>query len=240
MLVTSGTRASAEVLARRLPAGVHPPVRAGRHARRGAPLPAATGGRTSALFVESELWPNLILAARGAGVAAGPGLGADDREERHGAGRARPAAARRDAGELRPDPGAGRGDRARGWRRSAARIGGRLNLKRVGEPLPCDAGGAGAPAGDDRRAAGRAWRPAPTAGEEALIARRGAPRSAATPLPIIVPRHPERGDDDRRRPGALAAGPALGRRGDRAGHRRLSRRHPGRDRACSCGWPTSR
>ncbi len=43
-----------------------------------------------------------------------------------------------------------------------ARVGGRLNLKRVGEPLPCDAGELARLQATGRRAAGRAWRPAPT------------------------------------------------------------------------------
>ncbi|HXV01454.1 MAG TPA: 3-deoxy-D-manno-octulosonic acid transferase [Caulobacteraceae bacterium] len=67
LLVTSGTRTSAEVLGARLPAGaIHQYV----------PLdtPAAAARFMShwrpnlAVFVESELWPNLIAAARGSGA----------------------------------------------------------------------------------------------------------------------------------------------------------------------------
>ena len=49
ILVTSGTRASAEVLARRLPAGAIHQYAPGRHARRGGALPGplAAGRRAS-------------------------------------------------------------------------------------------------------------------------------------------------------------------------------------------------
>ena len=46
----------------------------------------------AALFVESELWPNLIAAGQGARRDAGPGVGADDRGQRR---RLEPAPGRR-------------------------------------------------------------------------------------------------------------------------------------------------
>ena len=67
VVVTSGTRASAEIMARRLPAGavhqyapIDTPGAVGRFLAHWRP---ALG-----VFAESELWPNLILAARAAGV----------------------------------------------------------------------------------------------------------------------------------------------------------------------------
>ena len=67
LLVTSGTKTSAEILGRRLPAhALHQfaPVDApGAVARFLDHLRPDAG-----LFVESELWPNLILAARARGV----------------------------------------------------------------------------------------------------------------------------------------------------------------------------
>jgi len=70
ILVTSGTVTSAEVLAARLPPGVihqfapvDAPGAAGRFLDHWRP--------TAALFVESELWPNLIVAARARRVRLG-------------------------------------------------------------------------------------------------------------------------------------------------------------------------
>jgi len=67
ILVTSGTVTSAEVLAGRLPAGVihqfapvDAPCAAARFLDHWRPV--------AALFVESELWPNLIVAAQKRGV----------------------------------------------------------------------------------------------------------------------------------------------------------------------------
>lgn len=67
ILVTSGTRASAEVLARRLPAEVV-------HQYAPVDTPGAAARFLDhwrpdlAVFVESELWPNLILAAKARGA----------------------------------------------------------------------------------------------------------------------------------------------------------------------------
>ncbi|MET3666676.1 3-deoxy-D-manno-octulosonic acid transferase [Caulobacter sp. 1776] len=67
VLVTSGTTASATLLARRLPAGAihqYVPVDAPGAARRFI----ARWKPSLAVFVESELWPNLLLEAKAAGT----------------------------------------------------------------------------------------------------------------------------------------------------------------------------
>jgi 3-deoxy-D-manno-octulosonic-acid transferase len=67
VLVTSGTTTSAALLAKRLPAGaIHQyiPVDAPRAARRFI----ARWRPSLAVFVESELWPNLLLEAKAAGT----------------------------------------------------------------------------------------------------------------------------------------------------------------------------
>ena len=67
LLVTSGTVTSARLLATRLPAGVihqYAPVDTPRGARRFI----AHWRPDLAVFVESELWPNLLLAAKAAGT----------------------------------------------------------------------------------------------------------------------------------------------------------------------------
>jgi 3-deoxy-D-manno-octulosonic-acid transferase len=189
ILVTSGTRASAEVLARRLPAGVihqYGPVDTPGAVRRflGHWRPAA------GIIVESELWPNLILAARGAGVRLAL-VSARMTEKSAKAWRAQPAAV---GAMLKSFDLVLAQDVATRARLEAfgARIGGQLNLKRVGEPLPCDAGELA------RLQAMVGARPVVVAAsthapEEALIARATAALGSDV-LTIIVPRHPERGD----------------------------------------------
>ena len=186
LLVTSGTRTAAEVLGRRLPKGVihqyapvDAPGAAGRFLDHWRP--------DAALFAESELWPNLIRAARARGVRLG--LVSARMTARTAAGWARaPGAARAllQAFELvlpQDAASAARLDRL------GARLGPPLNLKRAGEAPPCEAAELarlqGALAGR-RIVLAASTHP----GEEALIAR--AWRSAAPDLLILVPRHPER------------------------------------------------
>jgi 3-deoxy-D-manno-octulosonic-acid transferase len=189
MLVTSGTRASAEVLAQRLPAGVihqYGPVDTPGAVRRflGHWRPAA------GIIVESELWPNLILAARGAGVRLAL-VSARMTEKSARAWRAQPAAVGamlKSFDLVLPQDGATRG-RLEAF---GARIGGQLNLKRVGDPLPFDA------AELARLKAMVGARPVVVAAsthapEEALIARATSALGDDV-LTIIVPRHPGRGD----------------------------------------------
>ncbi len=189
ILVTSGTRASAEVLARRLPAGVihqYGPVDTPGAVRRflGHWRPAA------GIIVESELWPNLILAARGAGVRLAL-VSARMTEKSAKAWRAQPAAVGamlKSFDLVLPQDDATRG-RLEAF---GARVGGQLNLKRVGDPLPFDA------AELARLKAMVGARPVVVAAsthapEEALIARATSALGTDV-LTIIVPRHPGRGD----------------------------------------------
>jgi 3-deoxy-D-manno-octulosonic-acid transferase len=186
ILVTSGTQASAEILARRLPAGalhqyapVDTPGAVRRFLRHWRPA--------AGLFVESELWPNLILAARRAGVRLGL-ISARMTQKSAGRWSARPAAVRAMLGsfELILAQDTATEQRLTGL---GGAVTGRLNLKRVGEPLPHDA---------DELAdlktvlAGRRVVVAASthATEEALIADAVATLSPR-PLTIIVPRHPE-------------------------------------------------
>jgi 3-deoxy-D-manno-octulosonic-acid transferase len=187
LLVTSGTQQSALVLAQRLPAGalhqyapIDTPDAVRRFLRHWRP--------DVGLFVESELWPNLIFAARAAGVClALISARMTEKSARRWAGR--PAAARAVLASFRliltQDP-------ATGGRLSSlgGNVVGRLNLKRLGDPLPCDA--AMLSRLSETLAGRRVVVAASThPGEERLIA-----GAAATllprPLTIIVPRHPER------------------------------------------------
>lgn len=201
VLVTSGTVTSAQVLARRLPPGVihqFAPVDAP-----GAVARFLDHWRPGlAVLVESELWPNLILAAKERGVRLA--LASARMTEASAAGWARaPASARAllgafDAVLPQDDATAAR------LARLGARTGPHLNLKRAGDPLPCDA------AELERLRGLLAGRPVVLAasthpGEEPILA--AAVRAAAPDaLTIIAPRHPERG-------GALAAELAAPRRG---------------------------
>src|SRR5271170_175537 len=135
VLVTSGTQASAEILGRRLPAGalhqyapVDTPAAVRRFLRHWRP--------DVGLFVESELWPNLILAARRAGTRLGLiSARVTDKSARRWA--ARPAAARAMLAsfELILAQEAATEQRLASL---GGVVSGRLNLKRLGEALPYD------------------------------------------------------------------------------------------------------
>lgn len=190
ILVTSGTVTAAALLAQRLPDGV---------LHQFAPVDGPGAVRRFldhwrpglAVFVESEFWPNLILAAKARGVRLAL-LSA-----RMTAASARnwsrwPASAKALTGafDLILPQDAGTEERLRSL---GATTGPRLNLKLVGEPLPCDA------AELDRLRAAFAGRKIVLAasthpGEEPLIAlamRKAAPDAAL----VIVPRHPDRGPE---------------------------------------------
>jgi 3-deoxy-D-manno-octulosonic-acid transferase len=196
LLVTSGTVTSAELMARRLPAGVihqFAPVDAPGAVRRFLDHWRPDAG----LLVESELWPNLILAARARGVRLGLLSARITAASAAGWARA-PASAQALLGafELILPQDAATAERLA---RLGGRIGPRLNLKRTGAAPPFDA------AELARLAAQIGERPVVLAarthpGEEGLIAE--AFRAATTerpdallpePLLIVAPRHPDRG-----------------------------------------------
>ncbi|HEX5379801.1 MAG TPA: 3-deoxy-D-manno-octulosonic acid transferase [Phenylobacterium sp.] len=186
LLVTSGTRTSAELLSKRLPQGVihqYAPVDA----------PGAVGGFLDhwrpalGIFVESELWPNLILGARRRGVRLALVSARMTEGSAKGWGRVRgDAATLLSAFDLilpQEDETAAR------LTRLGARVGPNLNLKRVGDPLPCDeAELARLRSALDGRKVILASNTHP--GEETIIAQAAAGLPA---LLLVAPRHPERG-----------------------------------------------
>ncbi|MFC3079000.1 3-deoxy-D-manno-octulosonic acid transferase [Phenylobacterium terrae] len=212
VLVTSGTRTSAELLAKRLPQGA-------LHQYAPVDGPAAVARFLAhwrpdlGIFVESELWPNLILQARRAGVRLALLSARMTEASARGWSRAPAAAAELLAAFdliLAQDEAT-----AARLQRLGGSPSGRLNLKLVGEPLPCDA--------DElaRLKAGLAGHPAVLAasthpGEEALIAR--AWRAAGAPgLLIVAPRHPDRGPAVAAELTALGLTAALRSRGEAPG-----------------------
>lgn len=187
VLVTTGTTTSARMMAQRLPDGV-------LHQYAPIDTPGVVGRfldhwRPSlGLFVESELWPNLILEAQDRDI---PLMLASARITEHSAEgwKKRPAAARRLLEAFacilpQDDASAGRiADLGR-------RTDGRVNLKLVGAPLPFDR------KAFDRLSGAIGDRPVVVLastheGEEAALVQR---LQALDPLPfvIVVPRHPER------------------------------------------------
>jgi len=200
LLVTSGTVTSAELMARRLPSGVihqFAPVDAPGAVRRFLDHWRPDAG----LFVESELWPNLILAARARGVRLGLISARITAASADGWARA-PASARALLGAfdlILPQ------DEATAER--LARLGGacgpQLNLKRTGSAPPADA------AELARLSDQIGDRPVVLAasthqGEEPLIAEafRAATTERRDTLLIVAPRHPERGAEIARQLGS--------------------------------------
>ncbi len=192
VLVTSGTRASAEVLARRLPAGAI-------HQYAPVDTPAAVGRFLDhwrpdlGVFVESELWPNLIAGAKRWGTRLALV-----------SGRLSPASARRWARA----PGAARAvlgafdlllardqAAAEAFRALGVRIDGVADLKFAAAPLPA------VEAELARLAAAIGARPvilgaSTHGGEEAAILERFATVTKdrdPRPLLILAPRHERRG-----------------------------------------------
>jgi 3-deoxy-D-manno-octulosonic-acid transferase len=191
ILVTSGTVTSAEVLAKRLPAGVihqfapvDAPGAAARfvdHWRPGA-----------ALFVESELWPNLIAAAARRGVRLALLSARITGKSAEGWARA-PATARAllQAFDLILPQDEATAVRLAGL---GGEIGPRLNLKLVGDVPPVDADLAEAlRSGADGRKIVLAASTHP--GEERPIAEafRAATAKGPPTLLVVAPRHPDRG-----------------------------------------------
>jgi 3-deoxy-D-manno-octulosonic-acid transferase len=188
VLVTSGTVTSAELLARRLPAGA---------LHQFAPLDSPVVARRFlahwrpelAVFAESEIWPSLLTQTRGQGVRTALVSARLSQASLDGWGRF-PASARAlfsgfNAVLAQDDAAAA----ALAW--LGARDDGRLNLKLCGAPLPVDEA---ALARLRQAAAGRPVLLAASthAGEEAMVLDAFAPL-AERALLVIVPRHPERG-----------------------------------------------
>ncbi|MBO9500233.1 3-deoxy-D-manno-octulosonic acid transferase [Brevundimonas sp. A19_0] len=212
VLVTTGTLTSARMMAQRLPDGVI-------HQYAPVDTPAAVSGfldywRPSlALFVESELWPNLILEARDRGV---PLMLASARITAHTAEgwTRRPAAARalfQAFARILPQDEASAGR----IRVLGGRDDGRVNLKLVGAPLPFDR------KAFDRLSQAIGDRPVVVLasthdGEEAALVQR---LLTLDPLPflIVVPRHPERSGTIRADMAALALTVAVRSRGEMPG-----------------------
>ena len=190
ILVTSGTVTSAELLSRRLPPGV---------IHQFAPVdgPCAVAAfldhwRPSlGVFVESELWPNLILAARDRGVPLA--LVSARITEKTATGWARfPKSAQTILSAFAVIMPQDETSTAR-LQSLGARVDGQVNLKLSGAPLPHDASAftaLSAAIGD---------RPVVVAastheGEEIAIVR-ALDRLAERLCLILVPRHPERGPE---------------------------------------------
>jgi 3-deoxy-D-manno-octulosonic-acid transferase len=192
LLVTSGTATSARVLANRLPDGV---------IHQFAPVDAPGAARRflehwrpdAALFVESELWPNLLSEAARRGVRLALVSARMTEESARGWARA-PASARAllSAFELvMPQDDA----TAQRLERLGARIQGRLNLKLLSETPPVDTALA---AQLRAAAAGRKVVVAASThpGEEASVVEAFRDATAHIPaLLVIAPRHPERGGE---------------------------------------------
>lgn len=187
VLVTSGTTTAAGLLARRLPPGA-------LHQYAPVDAPGAVAAfldhwrPAAAVFVESELWPNLILEARARGVKLV--LASARITEKTADGWARfGGAVRRILSAfdcILPQ------DEASAERLAAlgARIDGRVNLKLAGGPLPHD------PAAFTRLSAAIGDRPVILAastheGEEIALVR-ALDRLADRLCLIIAPRHPDR------------------------------------------------
>jgi len=188
VLVTSGTVTSAELIARRAPAGVihqyipvDAPSAAGRFLDHWRP--------NLGVFVESEVWPNLITQskARGAKLALVSARLSDASLARWAK---RPAAARALFRSF--DLVLAQSDAvARGLRDLGARDSGRLNLKLAGAPLSVDLAELAQlrAAAEDRPVLLAA---STHPGEDEIVLDAFAKISAYGRL-VIVPRHPERG-----------------------------------------------
>jgi 3-deoxy-D-manno-octulosonic-acid transferase len=188
LLVTSGTRTSADLLARRLPDGVihqYVPVDGPRAVRRFLDHWRPDLG----VFAESELWPNLLRSARRRGTRLAL-VSARITEGTAATWRRAPASARSLLGVFDLILPQDRASAARLTELGAA-CGRELNLKRAGAPLPFDR------AELERLQGLAAGRPVILAasthpGEEALVASAAAGLGA---LLVLAPRHPERGGE---------------------------------------------
>jgi 3-deoxy-D-manno-octulosonic-acid transferase len=193
MLITSGTVTSAALLGRRLPA-------AARHQFAPVDAPRAAAAFLDhwrpdlGVLVESELWPNLILASQDRGVPLALVSARLSQASLSGWAKA-PAAARALLSGFQlvmaqDDATAGR------LAALGARDDGRMNLKLIGAPLPAEET---ALAAIRTAAAGRPVLLAASthAGEEepVLEAFTGLATLPQRPLLVLVPRHPARGGE---------------------------------------------
>lgn len=192
ILATSGTVTSADLLARRLPAGVihqYAPIDTPGAVRR-----FLRHWRPSlAVIAESELWPNLILETKAAGARLA--LVSAKMSERSLTGWSRwPVAAwaLMDSYDLILAQDARSAERLQ---KLGARIDGLADLKFGASPLPANDDGLGAVVQElGRRDVLLAASTHP--GEEALVLQAFAECSLAdSALLIVVPRHPERGQE---------------------------------------------
>lgn len=191
LLVTSGTTTAAEMLAKRLPDGVihqYAPIDAPRTVKR-----FLDHWRPSlAIFVESELWPNLIQEAHARGVKLAL-VSARITEGTARNWRRFPVAAHEIFSSfdlILPQDDA----TAERVRRLGGTPGPKLNLKLAGEPLPADE----AELARLRQACGgrRVILAASThPGEDEIVVEAFRSVADAGALLILAPRHPDRGPD---------------------------------------------
>ncbi len=192
LLVTSGTLASAELLARRLPPDavhqfvpVDTPAAAARFIGHWRP--------DLCVFVESDLWPNLLDAARRQGARTALLSARLSAGSLRGWGRA-PAAALRVLGgfDLVMAQDAALSDALAAL---GARTDGLLNLKLAGSPLPVDET---VRLEEAERLDGRPLLLAASThpGEDEIVLDAYAPLAAGEDAPVLVlaPRHPVRGE----------------------------------------------
>jgi 3-deoxy-D-manno-octulosonic-acid transferase len=188
LLVTSGTVTAAELLARRLPkAAIHQyaPVDAPGVAERFL----AHWRPSLAVFVESELWPNLLLQAKARGCRLAL-LGARISQTSADNWHRTPKAARTLLGAfdliLTQD-----GDSRARLEELGAAVAGELDLKQAAAPLPCDEHELSALSFPTR---GRPVLVAASThpGEDEMIAEAFAHTATPPALLILVPRHPAR------------------------------------------------
>lgn len=190
LLVTSGTRTSAELLAQRLPGGVihqYAPVDAPGAVTRFLDQWEPDLG----VLVESELWPNLILGAHERGVKLALVSARMTASSAQGWGRV-PSAAKvvLDAFDLilPQEPETQARLKALG-----ARTGPLLNLKTVGDPLHVDAAELArlkTAVGDRRVVLAANTHP----GEDEIVIEAFQMAALADTLLVIAPRHPVRGE----------------------------------------------